>query len=86
MERLVEQFYPRAVRNRIVNTLAAQLGIHPYRVLVDAQTESKRLLRQTLFMGLSDGARIDMIRHANSDLLSNEQFVQSEGLPNGSAS
>jgi len=77
MERLVEQFYPRTVRNRIVSTLAAQLGIHPYRVLVDARTESKRLLRQTLFMGLSDGARIDMIRRANSDLLSNEQFVQS---------
>jgi len=77
MERLVEQFYPRTVRDRIVSTLAAQLSIRPYRVLVDAQTESMRLLRQTLFMGLSDGARIDMIRHANSDLLSNEQFVQS---------
>jgi hypothetical protein len=27
-------------------------------------------------MGLSDGARIDTIRHANAGLLSNEQFVQ----------
>lgn len=80
MERLVEQFYPRTVRDRIVSTLAAQLGIHPYRILADAQTESKRLLRQTLFMGLSDGARIDMIRHANSEALSNEQFVQSTQL------
>ena len=36
----------------------------------------ERLLRQTLFMGLSDGARIDTIRHANSGVLGNEQFVQ----------
>jgi hypothetical protein len=36
----------------------------------------ERLRRQTLFMGLSDGARIDTIRHANAGLLSNEQLVQ----------
>ena len=48
------------------------------RVLADpaARMAEKRLRRQTLFMGLSDGARIDTIRHANSGLLGNEQFVQ----------
>ncbi len=78
MQRLVEQFYPRAVRDRLVRFVASKQGIRSHRILIDedAQAVSKRLRRQTLFMGLSDGARMDTIRHANSGLLSNEQFVQ----------
>ena len=78
MQRLVEQFYPRIVRDRLVYMVATERGIQPHRVLIDADARaaSKRLRRQTLFMGLSDGARIDTIRHANSGLLGNEQFVQ----------
>ena len=77
MQRLVEQFYPRTVRNRLVRTVSNDHSVLPYRVLVDpnAYIAITRLRRQTLFMGLSDGARIDTIRHANSGLLSNEQFV-----------
>ena len=79
MQRLVEQFYPRTVSERLVRTVATECNIQPHRVLIDdkAQAASERLRRQTLFMGLSDGARIDTIRHANSGLLTNEQFVQS---------
>ena len=78
MQRLVEQFYPRTVRDRLVCMVAEECGIPPYRVLADenARKASERLRRQTLFMGLSDGAHIDTIRHANSGLLGNEQFVQ----------
>ena len=78
MQRLVEQFYPRTVRDRLVHIVATERGMQPHRVLIDedAQAASERLRRQTLFMGLSDGARIDTIRHANSGLLGNEQFVQ----------
>ena len=78
MQRLVEQFYPRFVRDRLVHMVATGCGIRPHRVLIDAdaQAASERLRRQTLFMGLSDGARIDNIRHANASLLGNEQFVQ----------
>ena len=78
MHRLVEQFYPRTVRDRLVRMVATECGIQPHRVLVDADARAatERLLRQTLFMGLSDGARIDTIRHANAGLLGNEQFVQ----------
>jgi hypothetical protein len=78
MLRLVEQFYPRTVRDRLIRTVAAERGIPPYRVLADpaAHAAVERLRRQTLFMGLSDGARIDTIRHANAGLLNNEQLVQ----------
>lgn len=79
MQRLVEQFYPSIVRNRLVRMVAAECDVQPYRVLADleARTTEERLRRQILFMGLSDGARIDTIRHTNSSLLSNEQFVHS---------
>lgn len=78
MQRLVEQLYPRTVRDRLIRTVATERSIPTYRVLADAdaRTDVERLRRQTLFMGLSDGARIDTIRHANAGLLSNEQLVQ----------
>ena len=77
MQRLVEQFYPRTVRDRLIRTIAAERGIPTYRVLADADARSaaERLRRRTLFMGLSDGARIDTVRHAYVGLISNEQLV-----------
>ena len=77
MQKLVEQFYPKTMRERLVSTVAAQRGIPVFRVLSDegARGDVDRLRRQTLIMGLSDGARIDGIRHSNAGLLTNEQLV-----------
>jgi hypothetical protein len=77
MQRLVEQFYPRTVRDRLTRTVAAERSIPTYRVLADsgARNAAERLRRQTLFMGLSDGARLDTVRHANVGLISNEQLI-----------
>ena len=77
MQRLVEQFYPRVVHDRLIRSVASECSIPTYRVLADSKARKglERLRRQTLFMGLSDGARIDTIRHANAGRLSNEQLV-----------
>jgi hypothetical protein len=77
LQRLVEQFYPRTVRDRLNRLVASERGIPPYRVLADdaARTAYETLRRKTLFMGLSDGARIDVVRHSNAGLLTNEQLV-----------
>lgn len=77
MEKLVEQFYPKTMRERLVAIVAAQRGIPAFRVLADpkAHSDVDRLRRQTLIMGLSDGARIDGVRHNNVGLLTNEQLV-----------
>ena len=79
MQRLVEQFYPRTVSDRLVHTIATRRTMPKYRVLADpvAQAEVDKLRRKTLFMALSDGARIDTVRHANVGLLTNEQLVVS---------
>jgi hypothetical protein len=77
MQHLVEQFYPRTVRDRLIKTVAAERGLKPYEVLGNpaARAELDKLRRQTLFMGLSDGARMDVVRHANAGVLSHEQIV-----------
>ena len=78
MQQLVDQFYPRFVQERIVRMAASESGVASHRALVEPASVAKNMLlhRKTLFMGLSDGARIDTIRHANAGVLSNEQFVQ----------
>ncbi|WP_338610873.1 hypothetical protein V6617_18710 (plasmid) [Pelagibacterium nitratireducens] len=82
MQRLVEQMYPKFVRDRLVRMVANEKGIPPYRVYADADARAavERLRRQTLFMGLSDGARIDGLRHSNVGVLNNEQMVVSTQL------
>ena len=78
MQKLVEQFFPHTVRSHLKQLVAAQHNSPSYRVLVDPELQRalQVLQRKTLFMGLSDGARIDTIRHANARHLSNEQVVQ----------
>jgi len=77
MQRFVELFYPCIVEPRLRKIVATRLSIPTYRVWtnVHASNEFERLKRRTLFMALSEGARIDSFRHVNAGCLSNEQIV-----------
>lgn len=77
MQRLVELLYPCHIQRFLVERIAQKLNIPKYMVQVDpkARDEFRRLRRRTLVMGLSDGARIDILRHSTVGILSNEQFV-----------
>jgi hypothetical protein len=74
---LVELCFPERLQPAIREATAADLAIRPY--LVWANTDSakaySRLLRSSLFIGLSDGARIDTFRRANAGVVSNEQVL-----------
>ena len=74
---LVGQFFPTVVRPHLLRAVTEELGLRYHHALTDprVQTGYHRALRRTLIMGLSDGARIDAIRHANAGVLSNEQVV-----------
>jgi hypothetical protein len=82
MEKLVAQLYPNFVRPQLLRTVAEELGIPAY--MVNASEKATDLIasrrRRTLFLGLSDGARVDYIRHQNVGLFSNEQVVGSTQL------
>jgi len=77
MSHLVELFYPEVVQLKLMQETAAKLGIKPYQVWANADADKlyRRLLRQTLFIELSDGARIDIFRRANAGVVNNEQIV-----------
>lgn len=77
ISRLVELFYPRQVHDALVNGVAERFGIQKYEVWInsDAKRAFEILKRKTLIMGLSDGARIDIVRHSNAGILGNEQLV-----------
>lgn len=77
MRHLVELFYPETVQPRLIREISHQRGIPRYRVWSDpdAVTAYHQLLRKTLFIELSDGARIDVFRRANAGLIGNEQIV-----------
>jgi hypothetical protein len=74
MRHLVDAAFPCAIRPRILQLAAGQGGLPEYKVKAIANNISYRmLLRQTLFLGLSDGARTDAFRRANPSI-SNEQI------------
>jgi hypothetical protein len=85
MQHLVELFYPETVRALLAESVAAQLGIPRYLVWSrhDAREVYRGLLRRTLFMGLSDGARLDTFRRANEGLIRNEQVVSAIEIDDG---
>ena len=77
MQRLIEAFVPETVTPSLRRLAAEQAYIAPHEVWGNsAGAEAfEKLLRRSLFVGLSDGARIDILRRANADRLSQEQIV-----------
>ncbi|AFL89327.1 hypothetical protein Terro_3096 [Terriglobus roseus DSM 18391] len=74
---LVELCFPERFQPALRAAAAIDLGIKPYAVWADSQSARAyaRLLRSSLFIGLSDGARIDAFRRANAGVISNEQVL-----------
>jgi len=74
---LIELFFPEVVTPALRRATAKALGIKPYEVWSNQAAAnlytSKR--RRTLFMGMSDGSRIDLLRRANVGRMSQEQVV-----------
>jgi hypothetical protein len=77
MQHLIERVYEKTVRPNLVTSVAQQLAIPAWRVWTDANGRATYniLKRKTLFLALSDGARIDVFRRANTGRISNEQVV-----------
>jgi hypothetical protein len=84
-ERLVALLFSRHIWPRLAKSAAATAGVPEWRVLVepDAIKALGRERRSTLFLGLSDGARLDSFRHLNERTISNEQVVVGVQLDEG---
>ena len=76
-ERLVALLFSRHIWPRLAKSAAAAAGVPEWRVLAEpaAVKALERERRSTLFLGLSDGARLDSFRHLNERTIRNEQVV-----------
>jgi hypothetical protein len=74
---LVENFIPEVVTPNLRSVVASDLGVKPYEVWKDSKGTAafNRRLRKVLFVGLSDGSRIDLMRRSNFSRISQEQVV-----------
>jgi hypothetical protein len=73
MLHLVRMMYPDVIRPIIRHEVAVQTDTPEYQVSrIEASLGFKRLLRRSLFLGMSDGARMDAFRRSSQDL-DNEQ-------------
>ncbi|CAK0748871.1 conserved hypothetical protein [uncultured Gammaproteobacteria bacterium] len=77
MLRVIEAFVPETVTPYLRRSVAVQLSIKSYEVWKtrEASKAFAERLRRCLFIGLSDGSRIDVLRRANSGRISQEQVV-----------
>ena len=74
MNSLVDLAFPTIVRPYLLRDAAKETGISGFRSKAIAKSDSYRSLqRQTLVLGLSDGARTDRFRRVNGASLSHEQ-------------
>jgi hypothetical protein len=75
MRHLVESSFPDVIRPSLITDTAGVIGTAPHCVTeVVRHPAYERALRQTLFLGLSDGSRMDIFRRAAA--LDNEQVWQ----------
>lgn len=77
MEHLVTCAYPDIIRYYLIEKIALESSIPNYVVTrIIQSTEFRVLLRQSLFLGLSDGAHTDIFRRKNVPIISYEQVYQ----------
>lgn len=75
LNHIVHNLYPDFIKQIIVDKVAAKINIPNYKVkTITSSIEFKKLLRQSLFLGLSDGAKTDVFRRANYGVISHEQI------------
>ena len=77
LQRVIESFLPETVTPFMRKRAAEKLDLKPYQVWAnpDGRRELATLLRRSLFVGLSDGSRVDVLRRVNAGTISTEQIV-----------
>lgn len=77
MLRLIEAFFPQIVYYDLIDAAAKDMSVADHEVLrsESGQLRFDRLLKSTLFLALSDGARIDVLRRSNYGLIENDQVL-----------
>jgi hypothetical protein len=85
IERLVEAFFPQIVYYDVLDVCKESLGVESFEVFrhLAGQKMFTREVRQSLFIGVSDGARTDVLRRFNVGRLVNDQVLLTPDLADG---
>jgi hypothetical protein len=77
IQHLVQRAYPAHILPQIRGRAARKLDSKIYKLASTPETRSvvDKTARSTLFIALSDGARLDLFRRANIGVISNEQIL-----------
>lgn len=87
MNSLVDLAFPTIIRPCLLRDAAEATGVSAYQSKTIADSEAYRCLRrQTLVLGLSDGARTDRFRRINADAISHEQVFHAYDVSDAKAS
>jgi len=83
MNLLVSSAFPDVIRNYFIKDVAAEIEVPEYQVArIINSVQYKMLIRQSLFCGMSDGAKVEIFRRANTGVISHEQIYQTYELSN----
>ena len=83
MAHLVTVSYPDIIKPLLIQNVADKINLPEYNVIeIVNSPEFKVLRRQSLFLGLSDGAHTDILRRSNPEI-SNEQVYQTYEISEG---
>jgi hypothetical protein len=78
MAQLVSMAYPDYIRPLLLKEVAQIRSYPEYQITKIANSQDFKILRrQSLFLGLSDGSRIDLFRRLNKEEISHEQISMS---------
>lgn len=79
---LVHRYWPK-VKSTIIKEISKDMGVPPWEVLSNeaAKQAFNVQLRQSIFVGLSDGAKMDVFRRDNEGRVSNEQTLVAYQIP-----
>ena len=81
MEQLVEILYAKIIRPILRGYVSNKLGIPEYAIRdIENSAEFARARRQSLFLGLSDGARMDEFRRSNRALSTEQGICHLRGI------
>lgn len=86
MKQLISMAYPDFIRPLLIKQTSSILNYPEYHInKITNSKEFKIVQRQSLFLGLSDGAHIDLFRRINRDKLDNEQIFVSYDISDDKA-
>jgi hypothetical protein len=75
MNLLVSSAFPDVLKGFLVRDVARELQIPDYKLAsITNSLAYKKLIRQSLFCGMSDGAKIEVFRRSNIGIISHEQI------------